>query len=201
MRRKIVYESFCAKTASNIITAIYRTTALALYRPRCCATSCKSWPLKPEKPSNWVISSSSLSLSLLLSLSVIDDVRGSRATRGKQKILNPPRSLGIWREPVRKQRRGVDYDDRENNVREGVFVFLMGWAGGFPGCIAHPSVTRNRDSFLPTLRSTRTVVCADRQISSSFTLTRARSKKRRKFLPMEITSPLSSCDSVTDIVL
>lgn len=42
----------------------------------------------------------------------------------------------------------------------GVFMFLR-MAGWFLGCIAHPSETHNRGSFLPVLPQ----VCADRQIS------------------------------------
>lgn len=108
--RNNICESLYANAASNTITAIRCTSGLPLLLSLL-SNELQKPASKPEKSPNWVIP-------FFLSPST----SGSGATRGRRKILNPPRSLRIWREPVRKQRRGVDYDDRENNVRGGVRV-------------------------------------------------------------------------------
>lgn len=108
---------FASHFTRTILLRLFVARVDCRYCFRCCATSCKSQSLKPEKPPNWVI---------LFFLS--PTTSGSGAARGRRKILNPPRSLRIWREPVRKQRRGVDYDDRGSNVRGGVHVSPNGRA-------------------------------------------------------------------------
>lgn len=156
-------------------TILLRLFVARLDCVHCCAMSCKSRPLKPEKPSNWVVPF------------FLSPTTSSGATRGRRKILNPPRSLRIWREPVRKQRRGVDYDDRRNSVRG--CSCSSEWAGGFPECIAHPSVTHNRGSFLPVLPQ----LCADRQISPLSPLLGLGLRGFcTAFVPVELISPLSS---------
>lgn len=137
---------FYTSMANSTITAIRCTTALPLLFSLLCN--------ELRKP----VSKTRKTLELGRPVFFLSPTTsGSWATRGRRKILNPPRSLGIWREPVRKQRRGVDYDDRGNNARGAVRIPRDGRA--VSGCIAHPSVTHNRGSFLAILPQ----LYADRQ--------------------------------------
>jgi len=115
---KNVYESLYANATNNTITAICCTSGLPLLLSLLCNELQKP-ASKTRKTLNWVI---------LFFLSLAASSSG--ATRGSRKILNPPRSLRIWRELVRKQRRGVDYDDHENNV-QGACSCSTEWPGGF----------------------------------------------------------------------
>lgn len=135
MRRTILLRLFVARVD-------YR------YCFRCCATSCKSRPLKPEKPRigsffffcHW-----------------------------RQAVVGPQEAAGKSLIHLGRSESGVNLC--ENNVEgwimmivkttcKGAFMFLR-MAGWFPGCIAHPSETHNRGSFLPVLPQ----LCSDRQIS------------------------------------
>lgn len=115
---RIFASHFTWISVNNTITAIRCTSGLLSL-----CNELQKPASKTRKTPNWVI---------LFFLSPATS--GSRVTRGKRKILNPPRSLRIWsREPVRKQRRGVDYDDRRNNVRGGKRCSCSSkWVGGFP---------------------------------------------------------------------
>lgn len=137
------------RTFASHFTEARRTIPLPLFVARlryryfthCCATSatsCKSCPLKPEK---------TLELGRPF-FSVTDDESGSRrATRGRRKILNPPRSPESGANPCENNVEGwimmivETTGARARTPRNGRLVFR---------CIAHPSVTHNRQSSRPS---------------------------------------------------
>lgn len=107
-QRVKIFANYFTRIRRAILPRLFVARLRHRYCPPCCATSCKSQACKTRKTHE---------LGHFFFF-FRHQRRERQQSGGRRKILNPPRSLGIWREPVRKQRRGVDYDDRGNNVPE-----------------------------------------------------------------------------------
>lgn len=125
----------------------------------------KARPVKPEKPTNWVISF----------FSVTNDESGSSREAGGKSLIHLGRSeSGV--NPCENNAEGWIMMIVETTYRSVVRVPPVDmWVGGFPGCIAHPSVTHNRAPL--SFQFSPSCARANRQISSLSPLLEMRTKK------------------------
>lgn len=123
-------------------TIISLLVTRSCHRSRCCATSCKSRPLKPKKPLELCRPFFSLSLTTTTT------TNGSREMRGSAKSLI---HLGRWNLAwtcTKTKTEGWIMMIVETTYGESYGTFPTEWA--VFGCIAHPSVTHNCQPLAPS---------------------------------------------------